>query len=155
VADETVAYCTANNIKLLLLPAHTSHISQPLDVSVFAAYKAAYRRSVYDTSLKELVITNLNAATQNRVLMLGKSLIAYNASVTVARIRRGFEKTGLYPPSFDTFLYHAKSVTGVPTEVQNRSKSTVASIRSSLCASILGKRRINIVDQPLIVDCDA
>jgi hypothetical protein len=126
-----------------------------LDVSVFSAYKAAYRRSVYDPSLKELVIPGLNTAAQSRYLMLGKSLIAYNVSVTTARIRRGFEKTGIYPPSFDTFLFHAKSVTDVPAEVVQRAKATVAGIKSSFHASILAKRRLSIVDEPLIVNMDA
>lgn len=155
VAAEATAFMLANNIKLLLLPAHTSHLIQPLDVSVFAAYKAGYRRSIGDTSLKELVIPGISAATQSRCIMLGKALIAFNTSVTRARIRRGFDKTGIYPCSFDAFIFHAKGVRNVTPEVAARAKTSVENELRAFHQAILSKRRIDIVDQPLIVDTDA
>jgi len=33
----------SNNVQLLFLPAHTSHVLQPLDLSVFGPLKAKYR----------------------------------------------------------------------------------------------------------------
>ncbi len=35
-------YCKANNIVPLCLPAHSSHLTQPLDVGVFGPWKNAY-----------------------------------------------------------------------------------------------------------------
>jgi hypothetical protein len=155
-AVETVEFCISNNIKMLLMPAHTSHILQPLDVSVFGAYKAAYRRSVHDTSLWVVEkIEGQTGATKNRCIMIAKALIAYSTSVTTAKIRRGFKKTGIFPPSFDTFLHEAKIVTNVPPEVTQRSDATVAATKVAFHQAILGRRRIDFRDEALIVDCDA
>jgi len=35
-------YCKANNIKLLCLPVHSSHLTQLLNVSIFGLLKKAY-----------------------------------------------------------------------------------------------------------------
>jgi len=40
--------CYLNNVYLLFLPAHTSHILQPLDLSCFSSLKTVYRRLVND-----------------------------------------------------------------------------------------------------------
>jgi hypothetical protein len=155
MSEEAIAFMRTHNINLLLLPAHTSHLIQPLDVSVFAAYKAGYRCSKSDTSLKDLVIPGISAATQSRCIMLGRALIAFNTSVTTARIRRGFDKTGIYLCSFDAFIFHAKVVRNVPLEVAARAKRSVEDELRAFHQAILSKRRIDIVDQPLIVDTDA
>jgi hypothetical protein len=36
------SHCMENDIDLLIMPAHCSHLFQPLDVGVFAAYKGAH-----------------------------------------------------------------------------------------------------------------
>ncbi len=36
--------CFNNNVYLVFLPAHTSHVLQPLDLSVFSPLKQAYRK---------------------------------------------------------------------------------------------------------------
>jgi len=38
--------CLENNIYLLFLPAHTSHVLQPLDLTIFSALKRAYRKEL-------------------------------------------------------------------------------------------------------------
>jgi hypothetical protein len=45
-SDEFMTTCYLNNIYLLFLPAHTSHILQPLDLSCFSSLKTEYRRQV-------------------------------------------------------------------------------------------------------------
>ena len=39
-------YCKANNIVPLCLPAHSSHLTQPLDVGVFGPLKNAYGKQI-------------------------------------------------------------------------------------------------------------
>jgi hypothetical protein len=39
-------YCKQNKIHLLFLPAHTSHVLQPLDLGVFALLKSRYRSQI-------------------------------------------------------------------------------------------------------------
>ena len=41
-------YCTANNIITLCMPAHTSHLLQPLDVSCFSPLKRSYGQEVQE-----------------------------------------------------------------------------------------------------------
>jgi DDE superfamily endonuclease len=38
--------CEINNIKLIYLPAHSSHVLQPLDLSVFSLIKSHYRKEI-------------------------------------------------------------------------------------------------------------
>jgi len=44
VSAEIVAYCLRNRIILTLLPTHSSHLLQPLDVGIFAPLKMALAR---------------------------------------------------------------------------------------------------------------
>jgi 4-hydroxybenzoate polyprenyltransferase len=44
--DDYMWTCFENNIQLLFLPAHSSHVLQPLDMSVFSVLKRAYRREL-------------------------------------------------------------------------------------------------------------
>jgi len=41
-----IGHCINNDIVLLILPPHTSHLLQPLDVGVFGALKTAMSRQV-------------------------------------------------------------------------------------------------------------
>ena len=48
-SHETIDFmylCYQHNIHLLFLPPHTSHVLQPLDLSVFSALKSWYRKEV-------------------------------------------------------------------------------------------------------------
>ncbi|KAI7909099.1 transposase [Pyricularia oryzae] len=46
VTDEFMLLCLQYNIQLLYLPHHSSHVLQPLDLSVFGPLKEAYRRQL-------------------------------------------------------------------------------------------------------------
>ena len=39
IQADLIAHCMQNNIDLLIMPAHCSHILQPLDIGVFSAFK--------------------------------------------------------------------------------------------------------------------
>ncbi|KAI3532057.1 transposase [Colletotrichum abscissum] len=83
--------CYINNIHLLFLPPHSSHVLQPLDQSVFSPVKSAYR--------KELgYLSQWNDST-----IIGKRnfLDCYQkarlAGLSVSNIRSGWKWTGLHP----------------------------------------------------------
>lgn len=46
VKARNIAFCMQNNIDLMVLPAHSSHITQPLDIAVFGPLKGAMSRIV-------------------------------------------------------------------------------------------------------------
>ncbi len=45
---EFTTTCYQHNVYLLFLPAHTSHVVQPLDLGCFSSLKTAYRRQLAD-----------------------------------------------------------------------------------------------------------
>ena len=83
-------YCTENSIITLCMPAHTSHLLQPLDVSCFSPLKRAYGREIQELARQGVYhidkIDFLTAYTQIRPIVF-----------TEQNIKAGFEATGLVP----------------------------------------------------------
>lgn len=46
VTDEFMLECCRHNVYVLYLPAHTSHVLQPLDIAVFGPLKTSYRKTL-------------------------------------------------------------------------------------------------------------
>ncbi|TIC97836.1 Jerky like protein [Colletotrichum higginsianum] len=85
--------CYINNIHLLFLPPHTSHVLQPLDQSVFSPVKAAYRKE-----LGYLGQWNDSTVVGKRNF-IGCYQKARTAGMTMQNIRSGWKWTGLWPVS--------------------------------------------------------
>tara|TARA_Y100000815_G_C13314319_1_gene489808 strand:+ start:263 stop:1768 length:1506 start_codon:yes stop_codon:yes gene_type:complete len=83
-------YCKQHNIITICMPAHSSHILQPLDVGCFGPLKQAYGRQVED--LMRMHITHIS-----KLEFLCAFRIAYFASMTEKNIQGGFAGTGLVP----------------------------------------------------------
>ncbi|CAI6101447.1 unnamed protein product [Clonostachys chloroleuca] len=83
--------CFQNNIFLLFLPAHTSHVLQPLDLGVFSALKAAYRRHL------ERLDEMLDLTTIGKANFLECYAKARKEALTAKNIKSGFRATGIYP----------------------------------------------------------
>jgi hypothetical protein len=83
--------CFLNNIYLLFLPLHTSHILQPLNLSIFAPLKRAYRKQLG-------FLTLLNDSTpigkQNFLACYWKARLS---SLTANNIKAGWCASGLWP----------------------------------------------------------
>jgi DDE superfamily endonuclease len=83
--------CFLNNIYLLFLPPHTSHVLQPLDLSIFAPLKRAYRKQLG-------FLTLLNDSTpvgkQNFLACYRKARLS---SLTANNIKAGWRASGLWP----------------------------------------------------------
>ena len=45
ISIEAVEFARSNGVHMLCIPAHTTHILQPLDVGVFKSFKAAYNKA--------------------------------------------------------------------------------------------------------------
>jgi hypothetical protein len=89
-STEFEQYCQENNIITLCMPAHSSHILQPLDVGCFSPLKRAYGRQVED-----LVRCNITHIT--KVEFLSGFKAAHAAAMTEGNIRGGFCGAGLVP----------------------------------------------------------
>ncbi|CCF41338.1 transposase [Colletotrichum higginsianum] len=85
--------CYINNIHLLFLPPHTSHVLQPLDQAVFSPLKAAYRKELgYLSQWNDSTIVGKRN-------FLGCYYKAALAGMTIKNIRSGWKWTGLWPVS--------------------------------------------------------
>jgi 4-hydroxybenzoate polyprenyltransferase len=80
--------CFKNNIHLLFLPPHTSHVLQPLDLAVFSALKTAYRKELGNL----ISLTDFTAVGKRGFLDCYR-----RASLTSQNIRSGWKATGLWP----------------------------------------------------------
>ena len=91
ISIEAIEYARTNDIHLLCLPSHTTHILQPLDVGVFKSFKSNFSKACTNFIAKNpgQVITNDLLAS-----LIG---ISWNASFTIVNIMSGFKKCGLYP----------------------------------------------------------
>ena len=91
VSIPVIKHARANNIILFVLPAHTSHFLQPLDVGVFSPMKAYYNGacSRYLREHPGEVITRYNLTH-----LIGE---AYLHTVTQANLQAGFRATGIHP----------------------------------------------------------
>ena len=88
---EFMWHCFDNNIQLLFLPAHTSHVLQPLDLSVFSPLKHTYRK----------LLNQMNSWSESTVvgkqLMLKCILQARKQAITAHNIKSGWRAGGLWP----------------------------------------------------------
>lgn len=85
--------CYINRIHLLYLPAHTSHVLQPLDQSVFGPLKTAYRKELgYLEQWNDSTVVG----KRNFLSCYRK---ARQSALTAQNIRAGWKSTGLWPIS--------------------------------------------------------
>lgn len=90
-------HCKKNHIHMLSLPPHTSHRMQPLDVTFFGPFKAAYRREC-DLFMKSRLAEKI---TPYDVASLVKK--AYSSVASVSKGEAGFKATGIFPLNPDVF----------------------------------------------------
>ena len=79
------------NIHVLAIPAHTSHLTQPLDDVPFANLKTQW-----NANLLAYLFDNVGAACP-KVIFLMCFWPAWHTSITVANIQAGFRETGIFP----------------------------------------------------------
>ena len=82
-----------HNVYLLFLPPHTSHVLQPLDLSVFSSLKTHYRTAV---SYLALLTDSSPIGKQNFLACYHK---ARKEALSAKIIKAGWKATGLWPKS--------------------------------------------------------
>lgn len=102
-------FCLDHKIIIIYIPAHSSHLLQPLDVGCFSALKQAYRRSV-----KQLISRGINHVNKYEFLPLYRQ--ARQTALHQSNIRAGFAATGLvlYNPDYVLSQLHAEYQTPSP-----------------------------------------
>ncbi|RKK28409.1 hypothetical protein BFJ65_g353 [Fusarium oxysporum f. sp. cepae] len=83
-------YCKENKIITLCMPAHASHLLQPLDVGCFGPLKKAYGREI--EHLIRYFITHIT-----KTEFFPAFHVAHQAAITESNIKGGFRGAGLAP----------------------------------------------------------
>ena len=91
VSIEAIEFARSNEIHILCLPAHTTHMLQPLDVGVFKSFKAFY----YKACRKQIAEHLHRVITTEQIARLVE--IAWPQALTPLNIMSGFKKCGIYP----------------------------------------------------------
>ena len=89
-SDEFEQYCKDNDIVTLCMPAHSSHLLQPLDVGCFGPLK-----TVYGAEIEHLVRARITHITKEDFFPAFQK--AFNATITASNIKGGFKGAGLIP----------------------------------------------------------
>ena len=89
--DNFMYECFKNDIYLLFLPPHTSHVLQPLDISIFSPIKTAYRSAI------DTYPDAFDSSPAGKITFLCCYHKARLASLTNKNIRNGFVGSGLWP----------------------------------------------------------
>ena len=84
------------NIDLLILPSHLTHILQPFDVVIASELKITFRSCLLEHFNHNQKL-NLSNAAKLRLNYVGAFLDAVKKSLTISKCRKAFESTGLYP----------------------------------------------------------
>lgn len=90
-------YCKANNIIALCMPAHSSHILQPLDVGCFSPLKKAYGRQI-----EEKIRRGTSHVTKEDFFPAFHA--AFQRSMTEKNIQGGFRGAGIVPHDPESVL---------------------------------------------------
>ena len=102
------------------MPAHTSHLLQPLDVGVFRPLKRAYRKLV-----KEMMMAGNNHIDKEDFLYLYPT--AHKAVFTQQNICNGFAGAGLNPLNIDQVLTKITFQLRTPTPPLINIKGSISS----------------------------
>ena len=108
INHEVINWALENKVVLFVLPAHTSHVTQPLDVSCFGPLKKIYN-SCCQKFLKE---NPGRVITRYDVRQLASK--AFVKAVTPSNAIAGFKKTGIYPLNRNVSTVITKGEIGSP-----------------------------------------
>ena len=101
-------FCTKNSIIPLYMPAHSSHLLQPLDVSYFSFLKQAYRKEI-----EKRMGLGINHIDKNEFLTIYPSV--RTAALSEKNIQSGFQATGLVPYNPEQVLTCLNTQMKIPT----------------------------------------
>ncbi|XP_052279003.1 uncharacterized protein LOC127877322 [Dreissena polymorpha] len=97
---DTIEWAKKQNIVLFILPAHTSHLLQPLDVGVLGPFQTYFKTECASF----LTLHMCQQITRYDLCKLASS--AYLKAMTPIDIQSAFRKTGIFPYSKDVVPIH-------------------------------------------------
>jgi DDE superfamily endonuclease/Tc5 transposase DNA-binding domain len=104
VGIEFMKEARKQRVWVLYLPSHTSHLTQPLDVSVFGPLKHWFK----EENAPFAHMSTTSPESKKRFLIHYRT--AHNKSMTSSNIRTAFRKAGIYPTNVDRVLKQLPSI---------------------------------------------
>ena len=93
---EALEFAVQNNIHIICIPAHTSHVLQVADLALFGPFKK-YWKAVCRRTREERQRTNVREKKLTRMDIVPLSREAWAAAMTNSNIKSAFHKAGIYP----------------------------------------------------------
>ena len=90
ITAEWIAHCIDNDILLMILPPHSSHLTQPLDVGIFGPLKKHMAAEIAP-------LIQLGVSRVRKVEWLTAFVSAHNKALCAKNILGGFRGTGIHP----------------------------------------------------------
>lgn len=118
--EEFMVICLQNNVHIIYLPAHCSHVLQPLDLAPFSQLKRSYRQQIEELSFLE------DAAPVKKIRFVRYYNEARKEAFTPQYIKTGWRAAGLYPWNPQKILRSSR-VTQTPATPKKRPRSPTES----------------------------
>jgi len=134
ITGEWIAHCMYNNIVLMVLPPHSSHLTQPLDVGVFGPLKKCMA-----TEIEPLLRTGV--ARVQKVEWLGAFIRAHSKAFRKENIKGGFLGTGIHPFKAEKVL---NRVTSKSTLSASPRLSTPPIMATPFISTVLTSSPVNV-----------
>jgi hypothetical protein len=112
-------YCKENNIITLCMPAHASHLLQPLDVGCFGPLKRAYSREI--EHMMKSSITYIS-----KTEFLPAFYDAFQATMTESNIKGGFRGAGLVPLNPENVISKLDVKLRTPTPIEEEASASTS-----------------------------
>ncbi len=91
ITMETIELARSNEVHLLCLPSHSTHVLNPLDIGVFKSFKSYFSKASH-----KYIVSNPGRVITTDVIasLVGE---AWPQALTPVNIMSGFRKSGVYP----------------------------------------------------------
>ena len=121
ISPRLIEWAVAHDIILFVLPPHTSHVLQPMDVGCFGPFSKIFKGECHKWQ-------RLNGGVVTRYNTCSLACKAYTLALSPGNLRSSFQKCGIYPfnPSAIDVSYLRPSRFAKSTETEVNSKQTRA-----------------------------
>lgn len=116
VTGDFIEHCIDNNIKLLILPPHSSHFTQPLDIGIFSPLKEYMSQEI-------MPLISAKIATLRKVEWLEAYIKARERAFSVSNIIGSWNGAGLVPFNTQKVLRRVSSPTPTPPPISYSSNN--------------------------------
>lgn len=143
IDNASLEYAASNQIEVLLLPSHCTHLLQVADVAVFRAFKQYWRNECSKRRSEKRVTCGREDVGIKRCDIIPLAVTAWNHACVPENVISGFRRTGIYP--YDPNAYkktaasHTKStsLTGCPSLLLSPSLPASVVNDSSVLAGLM------------------